>query len=49
MSKAKRRARYAQKLRDELRRRWMREQQEKQQSKARQVDPVKGTLTFGKA
>ena len=49
MSKAKRRAQYAEKLRNELRRRWLRELQEKQQTKARQADPAKGTLNFGKA
>jgi post-segregation antitoxin (ccd killing protein) len=49
MSKAKRRALYAEKLRNELRRRWQRELLEKQQAKARQVDPAKGTLNFGKA
>ena len=49
MSKAKRRARYAEKLRDELRRRWMRELHEKQQSKTRQVDPIQGTMNFGEA
>ena len=49
MSKAKRRKRYAEKLRDELRKRWMRELQEMQQAKVRQVDPVKGTLIIDKA
>jgi hypothetical protein len=49
MSKAKRRALYAKKLRDELHKRWRREQQEFQQAKSRQVDFIQLGLTLGKA
>ena len=48
MSKAKRRARYAEKLRNQLRKRWMRELQEKEQAKDRPIDSIHGTVNFGK-
>ena len=49
MSKAKRRALYAEKLRNELRQRWMHELQEREQGKDRQRDFAKWIFNFGKA
>ena len=49
MSKAKRRALYAEKLRKKLRQRWMRELQEREQANAQQVNSIKWTANFGKA
>jgi hypothetical protein len=48
MSKAKRRAQYAEKLRNNLRQRWVREKLESKRTKAQQDDLIRWALNFRK-